>query len=208
LRHAHHQVKLYDKDELICGVWDYLVHASEAEIMALATDINHVDELRGVPQEARWLVGFWMNKGTTMPSKAASAWKRNYGAFQHGVYWSPEVRQRIASQVQHIRHWSIGQASYEDLPHIEATWFIDGPYNSEAGEHYKHGRRDIDYEALGVWCKERRGQVIVCEAWGAGWLPFGDFGTSKGQRKPSREVIWTNGEGHPADHAESERKAL
>jgi hypothetical protein len=149
-----------------------------------------------------------MNKGTTMPSQTASAWKRNYGAFQHGVYWSPEVRQRIASQLQHIRHWSISQASYENLPDIEATWFIDAPYDSEAGEHYKHGRRDIDYEALGVWCKERRGQVIVCEAWGAGWLPFGDFGTSKGQRKPSREVIWTNGEGHPADHAESERKAL
>src|ERR1017187_10399378 len=71
LRYPHHQVRLYDLDAIVCGIWDYLIKVSEAEVMALPTDIRHVDELRGVPQEGRWVVGFWMNKGTTMPSKMA-----------------------------------------------------------------------------------------------------------------------------------------
>jgi hypothetical protein len=208
LRYAHHQVILYEKDSIVAGIWDYLIHVSEAEIIALPTDINHVDELRGVPQECRWLVGFWMNKGTTMPGKMASAWKRKYGAFQHGVYWSPEVRQRIASQLKYIRHWKINQACYTDIPDLRATWFIDAPYDSEAGEHYKFGRRGIDYKDLREWCKHRKGQIIVCENSGAGWLPFRELGTFKGQRKASHEVIWTNDEGHLAAHAENERMIL
>jgi hypothetical protein len=208
LRYPDHHVQLYDKDEIICGIWDFLIHVSEAEIMALPTDINHVDELRDGPQECRWLVGFWMNKGTTMPSKTASAWKRKYGPTQRGVYWSPEVRQRIASQLQHIRHWSINLASYDDLPDMETTWFIDAPYDSAAGEHYKYGRKDIDYRVLGAWCKNRKGQVIVYETWGADWLPFCELGTFKGRRKTSHEVIWTNVADSHAHHAENKRPFL
>ena len=43
---------------------------------------------------------------------------------------------------------------------IDATWFIDPPY-----EMMKRGYREsgLDYPALGSWCRERTGQVIVCE---------------------------------------------
>jgi hypothetical protein len=198
LRHAHHEVRLYDLDAIVCGIWDYLLRVRESEVMALPTDINHVDELRGVPQEARWIVGFWINKGTTMPSKMPSTWMREYGPFQRGVYWSPEVRQRIAMQLRHIRHWTITQSSYENIPDMTASWFIDAPYDNEAGEHYKHGRRGIDYRILGAWCRTRKGQTVVCENQGANWLNFGPLGTFRGQRKQSIEVVWTNDEGHPA----------
>lgn len=160
--------------------------------MALPTDISHVDELGCVPQEARWLVGFWMNKGTTMPGTMASAWMRKYGPTQRGVYWSPEVRQRIALQLQHVRHWTVQQKSYEQIPDVRGTWFIDAPYDNEAGEHYKYGRKNIDYEHLGHWCRSRSGQVIVCEGEGATWLNFAQLGTFKGQQKRSEELIWTN----------------
>jgi hypothetical protein len=205
LRYAHHQVILYEKDPIVVGIWDYLLHVSEAEIMALPSDISHVDELRHVSQECRWLVGFWMNKGTTTPSKTASAWKRKYGAFQRGVYWSPEVRQRIATQLKYIRHWKMTQACYRDIPDLRATWLIDAPYNNESGEHYKYGRRGVDYKELAEWCERRKGQIIVCENSGADWLPFRELGTFKGQRKASHEVIWTNDEGHLCANAENER---
>jgi hypothetical protein len=197
------QVLLFDLDPIICAIWHYLIHVSEAEIMALPIDIDHVDELRGVPQEVRWLVGFWMNKGTTVPGKMSSAWRRKYGPFQHGVYWSPEVRQRIAMQLRHIRHWQITQASYEQIPNMRATWFIDAPYDNKEGEHYKFGRLSIDYRALGEWCRSRSGQVVVCEHLGAQWLPFRELGTFKGQRKESREAIWTN-DGDHLHHSENE----
>lgn len=35
LRHYQHDVRLFDKDEIICGVWDYLIHASSEEILSL-----------------------------------------------------------------------------------------------------------------------------------------------------------------------------
>jgi hypothetical protein len=186
------RVLLFDRDPIVCGIWDYLLRVSEAEVMALPTDINHVDELRGAPQEARWLVGFWMNKGTTMPSKMSSAWRRKYGPFQHGVYWSPEVRQRIASQLKYIRHWTITQSSYQNIPDRRASWYVDAPYDCEAGEHYRYGRKDINYKDLSEWCRSRSGQVVVCEHLGAQWLPFRELGTFKGQRKESHEAIWTN----------------
>jgi hypothetical protein len=165
---------------------------SEAEIMALPTGINHVDDLGCVPEEARWLVGYWMNKGTANPSKSPSAWMRKYGDQQMGVYWSKPVRERIASQLKYIRHWTITQTSYEDIPNMPATWFADAPYDNEAGEHYKYGRRGIDYVHLGDWCRSRSGQVIVCENAGATWLDFAPLGSFKGQRRKSEEVIWTN----------------
>ena len=73
----------------------------------------------------------------------------------------------------------------------KATWFVDPPYQ-EAGKHYRHGSSSINYERLAEWCVSRLGQVIVCEAYGADWLPFGLIADVKTTRKGKRstEVVW------------------
>jgi site-specific DNA-adenine methylase len=195
LRYPERNVKLYDADPTIVCVWDFLIHASPEEIRALPVKVEHVDELH-VCQEAKWLIGFWLNKGTTRPSKTPGKWMRTYQSTQTGTYWSEAIRQRLASQVAHIRHWTIKQASYDSIPNMAATWFVDPPY-AEAGKHYKF--HDLDYPRLGNWCRSRNGQVIVCENTGADWLPFRAFRTIKGLEgkrggKKSVEVIWTNDE--------------
>lgn len=43
-----------------------------------------------------------------------------------------------------------------------------------------------------MWCKDRRGQVIVCENAGATWLPFEPLATIKATRGTSQEVSWVN----------------
>jgi hypothetical protein len=206
LLHPEKKVLLFDSDEIVCGVWHFLIHASEAEIRALQLVFEHVDDLIDVCQEARWLMGFWLNKATTQPSKSPSAWMRRFRSTQRGVYWSAEVRERLAQQQQFIRHWTITRASYRDIPDMRATWFVDAPYIELQGRHYKHNV--IDYHHLGDWCKSRRGQVIVCEGSGADWLRFVPLGTFKGQRKRSQEMIWTNDEGHPTHHPENELRIL
>lgn len=129
---------------------------------------------------------------------------RDYQAKQPGcTYWSPAVIERIASQVPHIRHWTISQASYDTIPNLKATWFIDPPYQV-AGRAYRF--HDIDYPALGEWCRGRSGQVVVCENAGADWLPFRPFRTIKGLEgrrggKKSEEAIWTNDEHRSRDTA-------
>jgi hypothetical protein len=192
LRYPHHQVGLYDIDPVICGVWDYLIHVSPQEVMSLPLVFDHVDEIDAA-QEAKWLIGFWCNKGCSRPSKSPSKWMRDYESRQPGTYWGEKIRARIASQLGHIRHWTICQSSYADMPDQEAVWFIDPPYEV-AGKAYKF--HEIDYPALGEWCRSRSGQVIVCENEGADWLPFVPFRTIKaleGKRggKRSKEALWT-----------------
>jgi 16S rRNA G966 N2-methylase RsmD len=175
LRYPGRNVKLYDLDPTICGVWDYLIHVSPPEIRSLPLVFSNVDQLN-ICQEAKWLIGFWINKGCVQPSKSPSKWMRDYEAQQPGVYWGERIRERIASQVESIRHWEITQATYKDIPDQASTWFIDPPYEI-AGKAYKF--HDLNYSELGEWCKSRTGQVIVCENQGATWLPFVPFRTVK-----------------------------
>ena len=195
LRHPGHAVLLADLDPILAGVWRYIVHAPEREIRALPVEFDgSVDTLTSIPQEARWLIGFWLNKGNTHPCKTPSAWMR---AGTHNTsYWGPEIRERIASQQRYVRHWQVIETSYVNLPNVTATWFIDPPYNSSAGRLYRY--HEIDYDQLAAWCRERKGQVIVCEQENATWLPFRyllSAKTTEGKNHsgPSREAIWTNG---------------
>jgi hypothetical protein len=87
------------------------------------------------------------------------------------------------------------EGDYTQAPDVDATWYIDPPYRGRAGALYRHGSRDIDYAALGAWCKERAGQVIVCEGEGADWLPFERLADVVGvSGKRSGEVVWYGGD--------------
>ncbi len=197
LRYADRRVILVDRDPIIAATWRYLIGVTSKEILSLP-DIEvgqTVDDLN-VCQEARLLIGWWLNPGCSSPCKRAGAWMRG-GTHAHRVcFWGPLVRQRIAEQVPHIRHWRIFEDDYEDAPDIEATWFVDPPYRG-AGKHYRVGHNVLNYEALGLWCYTRRGQVIVCEQESARWLPFRSFGACRSNkansgRTTSAEAIWTN----------------
>lgn len=185
VRHHAKNVILCDLDPVIAGVWEYLISVTPDEILSLPDldDDQSVDDLV-VPQEARWLIGFWLNSGSAVPTKRPSAWMR---AGKHDTsFWGDAIRNRIASQVEGIRHWQIIHGSYQTLENQQATWFIDPPYQ-EAGKHYKFSSKGIDYDHLGLWCSGRSGQVIVCEAGGADWLDFDDLGEIKTTRTGVRK---------------------
>jgi hypothetical protein len=191
LRHHERNVILYEVDEAVYGIWDYLLRTPREEVLALPVDLNHVDEMIGAPQEAKWLVGMWLNKGGTTPKLSASTWARS--GIRPNSYWGTVIRQRIADQLPHIRHWKLVNKSFTEAPNTAATWFIDPPYEGDSGRLYRH--RVKDYRALGEWCRARQGQVIVCEKAGATWLPFSKLATIKATpgsrgKSYSREVMW------------------
>lgn len=198
LRYAHRKIILCEIDPVLSEVWRYLIRVKAKEILAIP-DLDPegtIDDLK-VPQEAKWLVGFWLNRGAASPRKSPSKWMRE--GIRPGSFWGPRVRQTIASQVDSIRHWQLFNCSYADAPTPRtATWFVDPPYEA-AGRHYRFGSEQLDYEALGAWCRSRPGQVIVCENEGATWLPFrelADVKTTRADRR-SKEVIWLSTEnGH------------
>lgn len=194
LRFSDRRIELSDVDPIIVGVWSYLVAVSEREVLRLP-DVpldGSVDDLR-VPQEARWLIGLWLNKGSSSPRKRPSAWMRS--GVRPKSFWGAAVRETIASQIGHIRHWTIRECSYVDLDDKRCTWFIDPPYQ-HAGKHYKFGARAIDFEHLGNWAQSRKGQVIVCENEGATWLPFKSIASTKTARRGHRsnEACWLGGD--------------
>ncbi len=198
VRFADRNVVLCEIDETIYGVWQYLINVSADEIRAIP-DLEPGQTVAdlAVPQEARWLVGFWLNRGASRPRTGPSAWMRQ--EIRPGSFWGERVRETIAYQVDQIRHWRVYNCSYEAIAsHVQgdATWFVDPPYQKQ-GKHYHHGAEAIDFPMLGSWCRSRPGQVIVCENEGADWLPFEVLADVKTTRSNSRsvEVVWTKNDG-------------
>ncbi len=166
------KVTLIERNPVVYGVWKYLQRVSAREVMRLPSNISRIDELPSrVCQEAKSLIGFWFDPSLTEPAVSRSNWARTprLSAF----YWSETIKQRIASQVDRIRHWEIIEGGYKDAPDVKSHWHIDPPYDNAAGSHYPEN--DIDRESLAQWCRERFGWVQVCENDGATWLPFKPF---------------------------------
>lgn len=145
-----------------------------------------------VPAPARSLIGFTMNSSASTPRRTLSSGRRMLRA-KHRQFegWTSAMRKRVAEQVVHIRHWKVIEGDFTVAPDVEATWFIDPPYQ-HAGRHYVHGSRGIDYTALSRWCRSRRGQPIVCEQAGAQWLPFRSLAVFKAgpNSQRSAEAVW------------------
>lgn len=191
LRHHTHGVYLVERDPTIAALWRWLIEVSSDEVRSIPILRMHetVDDLRGVAPEAKSLVGFWLNKGGAQPKRSPSAWMRE--GIRPKSFWCDDIRERIATQVDAIRHWTLIEGSYESAPNYEATWFVDPPYQ-HAGQHYRY--HAVDYPALAAWTRTRKGNVIVCENEGADWLPFESFATLKSNESShggriSREVI-------------------
>lgn len=194
-RYADRKVVLVERDPVIAGLWQFLITAKSSEIrqIPLLSAGETVDDLKAC-EEARHLVGFWVNKGSAQPKRSQSAWMR--AGIRPKSFWGTEIRERVAVQVEQIRHWRVIAGDYASAPTTTATWFVDPPYCGGVGRRYRFA--DVDFTTLGHWVRDRQGQVIVCEQVGADWLPFRPFRNIKANEsaagyKVSAEAIWEGG---------------
>lgn len=186
---ADREVLLVEKDARIAAIWRWLIRASPDDILGIPDipDGGTVDDINA-PRPARDLAGFWCNDGVAQPCKTPSVWASRKGRW---FGWGDKARSRIAAHVPRIRSWVVLHGDYTAAPDCRGTWFVDPPYSTPAGRHYKHHR--VNYGHLGRWCRERKGRVIVCEQEGADWLPFKPLGDIKSTRGSSKEVVWLGG---------------
>lgn len=189
-RYPDRRVVLVERDPVVAGVWRYLLRVSPREIQRLPLDPEERHAPR-LPPEARDLIGFWCARGRTKPATTTnSPWLRS-GRWASS-FWGEYARARIAAQVDSIRHWRLIEGDYTAAPNVVATWFVDPPYVSS--RHYCAKVRD--YNALGDWCRTRRGLGIVCEQEGADWLPFVHFRAARSiNRIVNSEVVWVRDDG-------------
>jgi len=181
------RVILVEKYDVIVGIWKYLQAATPEQILSLPSlkGGQSVDEFPELCKEERHLIGFSINGGSSSPKKTVSV----SGNF--GTGWDL-TRERIAKDLHKIKHWEIVHGDYRCLANIDATWYIDPPYQF-GGIYYRHNNSKIDFEGLAEWCRERKGQVIVCENTKATWLPFTALAKQRGNMHVTTEAIWTKG---------------
>lgn len=191
--HWQKQVILVEKDKRIYDVWDWLINEATFDFVMSLPLFQPYEKIVYSNPVIQRLISLECRGGTTGFRLTAGSGNYNRWSEKEG-----RGRKRIADNLHKIKHWKIIHGDYSlASPNIEATWFIDPPYDCKAGTGYKHSSIDIDYNKLGQWCRDRKGQTIVCEDLGALWLPFKYFmegnGLSAGKRKDVFiEGIWTN----------------
>jgi len=175
-------VILIDKYSIITRVWKYLIDSSPEDILKLPDlDVGvNVDSFTQLIDEEKWLIGFCINPGSAVPKKTSrerSRWSKNKLSISENLY--------------KVRHWKVICGEYNCIDNITGTWYIDPPYQ-HGGIYYRINSSKMNYAVLANWCKERSGQVIVCENTKADWMEFKPLVEMNGQLHKTMEAIWTN----------------
>jgi hypothetical protein len=186
-------VLLCDVDPRVTTVWQYLINASQHDILSLPLLRvgQSIDEFALAPEE-RLFLSCCVN--TSPFRRTLTSWQNG----QNTGLWGEVKRARVAANIEFIRHWRVIYASYDKLPNERATWFVDPLYRGMEHHFAISRKHPTDYSHLAEWCRYRNGQVIVCERASATWLPFRPLGSSAVQgglltqhRGTCTEGVWT-----------------
>lgn len=185
--HADHwtrNVILVEADPDIAGLWRWLIDPTTTpDVIAGLPDMAQGDRLADLASGAALKLLQLSAPSDHHGRHLATAWAARD--------WS-RIRDRVASQVHRVKHWTLIEGDYTGAPDAEATWYIDPPYQRIV-HGYKNSRDRIDFDTLADWCRSRRGQVIVCEGSGADWLPFTPLSAQTTiNNSATTEVWWTN----------------
>lgn len=181
-RYWDREVIINDRNPLIYNIWNWLLSVEPSDILNLPV-LCAGEDLRDyfLNKDERAFLSFWICQG--------SAGLRNICSSMGERKWTERTKQRIVDSLPKIKHWKVTNKEYYELEDLEATWFVDPPYSgARFSANYTFDWKGIDYLDLSQWCRSRKGQVIVCEAKGANWLPF------KLLLSPSRSLRSTHGE--------------
>jgi len=184
LKYWDRDVFLIDKYKEVVNIWKYLQQCSISDIKKLPI-LKPGTDLRTLKLEDDEL--------------CFMRWQISTSAFSPvwiATSMQTEEKQRrqlknIANNLYKIKNWKIIHDDYLNVENIEATWFIDPPYQF-GGHKYKESNKNIDFGKLAEWCMRRKGQVIVCENTKATWMQFLPMAKLTGANFKTTEAIWSN----------------
>lgn len=189
LKYFENDILLIDKYPVIIKIWKWLQLCSPNDILKLPrrlTEHDRLDKIQFDCEEARLFMGFIVGCGADRPRIKVP--KRKSTDRPNHINYNLK---RVAANLFKIKHWKFIEGDYEDSPDQEATWFIDPPYQV-GGAAYVMSNKNILYPELGIWCKSRKGQLIVCENTKADWLPFTPISKQRGSLFTTTEAIYSN----------------
>lgn len=181
------RVILIEKDPRVCGLWERLLAMEPEDLLGYA-----------IPKPGDRTSDFLLMTAACsnrIARTAEMAVTERMPVVLHRMF------RQIAAVLPHVKERvEIIEGDYTQAPDIEATWFIDPPYHVD-GRPQSRGMgyaadcnsHSLDYEALGSWCRDRRGQKIVCEQQGASWLPFEHLRHARNSiGNQAAEVVWSD----------------
>lgn len=181
LKYFEKDIYLYDKYDVIIKIWHHLQKCSIGDIIGLPSIFkgDNIDDFN-ISSDEKLLMGFMMVQGACWPQKTLQSFAN-----------IDKAKKNISENLFKIKHWKIQLGGYDKIENIEATWFVDAPYQY-GGNKYKFSNKKIDFNSLKLWCIERMGQTIVCENTKASWLNFNPICKMTGAKFVTTEAIWTN----------------
>jgi len=186
LKYFDRDITLVDKYDNVIKVWKWLQECSKDDILKLPSlkSLGRGFDLRTLElcDGALLFLGFNAGIASTSPRFKISP----FAAEQNGMQ---TYIKRVANNLWKIKHWKIELGCYTEINNAEATWFIDPPY--QHGGH-AYVENEIDFKQLSNWCRNRIGQIIVCENTKAMWLPFKPMKELEGAMFRTTEAIWSN----------------
>jgi hypothetical protein len=176
-------VILYDKYDKVYLSWKYLIESSIEDINGLPDLVEGLNlDTLNISLEEKSLLGFYANPASAVPKKTVT--KRGEKSWiRHKKY--------LIDNHNKIKHWKIFNEVYQNIENINATWYIDPPYQF-GGQHYhsSSSNKQINYDELRDWSLSRKGEIIVCENSKADWMEFKPLVELKGQLHTTLEVIY------------------
>lgn len=184
-------VVLWEADPAVYALWVRVMQMTEADVDAITDELNTqertTDPLLGGLAGSTGLHATLSGKSRKITPRMHKDW--------------PSISRRIKRLLPYVKNWTVQYGSYAHMAYNpEATWFIDPPYQTtstkadKAGNAYRHGQDQIDFNLLGHWCQTRNGQIIVCEQEPAAWLDFQPFRKLKNgiayKGGVNMEVVW------------------
>jgi hypothetical protein len=188
LRYFDHDCLLIDKYPVIINIWKWLQSCSPNDVLKLPRfkAEQTTNDFTFDCQEAKDFMGFIIGCGAERPRIKGTDRK----IIQRPNHVNYNLK-RIAGQLWKIKHWQFIEGDYTMAPDQEATFFIDPPYEF-GGDAYVFNNRKINYPELAMWCRSRKGQVIVCENTKATWMDFNPIISQRGSTYKTTEAIWSN----------------
>lgn len=182
LLYYYKQVHINDVNPNVIEIWKWIQQASSKDILSIPEPqyAQRISEIKGLERPVELLLRL-------LCSKSSASFNRDFFTKYSGVDRKrhrksgppkpdkstvQQFKQKALKYVGKLSHWKITCMDYKDLPNIEATWFIDPPYQKLKRSRYEFNNRMIDYQHLAEWCLSRQGEIIVCEQSNATWLPF------------------------------------
>lgn len=187
LKYFENDILLVDKYPVIIKIWHFLQQASAQDVLRLPRmkTGEKLDDYNFDCEGEKLLMSFLIGFGSAAPRKTVT---KKLDARPNFINFN---LQKIAGNLFKIKHWVIRQGSFESIDNIEATWFLDAPYQ-HGGHIYIESNKNIDFPTLAKWPTSRAGQLIVCENDKANWLPFKPMVSHKTLSGQNKEVIYTN----------------